>query len=362
MSTAPPSRLPWRHPTMLAPMEGVSHPVFRALLAERGGLGIVCTEFVRITDHAVTRKALQREVVRAPGTPLSVQVMGNHVEHMADAAGLMADLGADVVDINLGCPAPRVVRKGVGSAMLKDLALLERVVGAMRAQVPGMLSAKIRAGFDDKARVLDIGRAIEAAGADYLVVHPRRRADFYEGVADWRIIAALREALAIPVVGNGDCWYAVDAARMMRETGCDAVMIGRPALRNPWIFEQIDALARGEAPVRPAGRDVVAYFDTVVRRYRAAFGTHRGRPSDRAVVGKLKEWMTWIGRIVPDRRAFRAEVLRAPDVEGVLEGLARQLGHLPAERLDLQADGHLGLETSGSALAAVPATARGEAA
>ena len=238
---------------MIAPMEGVGHPEFRLLMAERGGLGIVCTEFVRISRAPLAPKSLRKAVIKCPGVPLSVQVMGNEVEKMAEAAEVMAHSRADVVDINLGCPAPRVVRHGVGAAMLKDPELLHRVLSAMRARGPGLLSAKIRAGFDDRTRVLEIAEAVQAAGADFLVVHPRRRADFYEGVADWRIIELLSRSLRIPVVGNGDCWYAADARRMRQETGCVAVMIGRPALRNPWIFEQIADLEAGRAPRRRSG-------------------------------------------------------------------------------------------------------------
>ena len=188
----------WAHPTMLAPMEGVSHPEFRRIFAERGGIGVVCTEFVRISRAPLHLESLAKHVVKAPGTPLSVQVMGNDAAKMADAAASVAHAGADVVDINLGCPAPRAVRKGVGAAMLKDPELLFSVLSSMRQRVDCLLSAKIRAGFEDAEHVVHIGRTVEKAGADFLVVHPRRRADFYEGVADWRIIRTLKDALGIP--------------------------------------------------------------------------------------------------------------------------------------------------------------------
>lgn len=336
--------LPLAHPTMLAPMEGVSHAVFRALLAEQGGIGCVCTEFVRVTATPLTRAVLAREVLFAPDVPLSVQVMGNLPEQMAEAAGAIADLGADIVDINLGCPVPKVVRKGVGAAMLRDLDLLHRVLAAMRARVPGLLTAKIRAGWDDAVQVRAIGEAVQAAGADWIVVHPRRRADFYAGVADWRPIAALKAALEIPVVGNGDVWYAKDVERMRAETGCDGVMIGRPALRNPWIFRQAAALARGEEPPAPDGDAVVAWVDEVVARYRSHAGGHDG-----FVVGKLKEWCAWLLRAHPQGEVHRGAVLRPTTVEGVVAGVRAAFGGRPAATLDLGADGQLGLELSGSA-------------
>ena len=243
---------------------------------------MLCTEFVRIAGASVAHKHLRRQVVKVPGVPLSVQVMGTHVEHMAESAGAIAAAGADVVDINLGRPAPRVVKKGAGSAMLKNPALLFDVLSAMREQVPGLLSAKIRAGFDDASGVVAIAQTVERAGADFIAVHPRRRADFYEGVADWRIIATLKRELGIPVVGNGDVWYAADALRMREETGCDAVMIGRPACRNPWIFEQIADLEAGRTPHHPCGAELVDWFEAVAARYVVAFPAPEARPRGEA--------------------------------------------------------------------------------
>ncbi len=332
-----------RHRTLLAPMEGVTHPTLRRLLASHGGVGMLCTEFVRISRAPIAPKTLRAAVVKVPGIPLSVQVMGNDAAKMAEAAGLIARAGADVVDINLGCPMPRVVRKGVGAAMLKDPELLARVLGAMRGEVPGALSAKIRAGFDESDDVLRIAEVVQNAGVDFLTVHPRRRCDYYEGVADWRIVRTLRERLDIPVVGNGDVWYARDALRLEAETGCDAVMIGRPALRNPWIFRQIDELRRHASPFRPTGDDVFAWLLRVREAYDATFPR---------TVGKLKELLSWIGRAVDDGGAFRRSALRAPDVDAILRLAERTLRRLPAERLDLDAEGTLALERSGSAVAA----------
>ncbi len=336
--------LPWAHPTMLAPMEGITHPPLRALLAAHGGLGIVCTEFVRVTRNAVSPKVLRRQVVRAPGVPLCVQVMGNDVERMAEAAEMMVEAGADVVDINLGCPAPRVVRKGVGSAMLTRPALLYDVLCAMRERVPGLLSAKIRAGFDDAEHVVTIARTVEAAGADYLVVHPRRRADFYDGVADWRIIATLKQALRIPIVGNGDVWYATDALRMERETGCDGVMIGRPALRNPWIFRQVDELRRGVEPFRPDGEDLWRWFETLARTLDDHFGY-----DDAPAIGRVKEMVTWVGRAVRDGGAWRREALRVPELDALMAFAEQGLRSLSVDELDLSATGDDPLERSGAA-------------
>jgi len=327
--------------TFFAPMEGVTHPILRQLMAERGGIGVVCTEFVRVTSGPLSLRTLRRHIVRPPRGLLSVQVMGNHIEHMADAAAIVSDLGADIVDINLGCPAPRVVRKGVGSAMLKDPVLLGRVLSAMRARTTLPLSAKIRAGFDDAHNVLTIARAVEDSGADFITVHPRRRADFYSGVADWRIVGLLSRELGIPVVGNGDIWYAADAERMRRETGCWGVMLGRPALRNPWIFVQMEALAHGRVPVRPSGRDLALHLRELAGRL-SEWQTEAG------VLGMLKEQLRYVGRAVPDGGAFLREACRKASTMEILDYVDGALGALPAESLDLDARGG-NLEQSGSA-------------
>jgi tRNA-dihydrouridine synthase B len=329
--------------TFLAPMEGVTHPILRQLMAERGGIGVVCTEFVRVTSGPLSDRTLRRHIVRPSRGLLSVQVMGNHIEHMADAAAIVGDMGADIVDINLGCPAPRAVRKGVGSAMLKDPALLGRVLSAMRRRTSLPLSAKIRAGFDDASHVLTIARAVEDSGADFITVHPRRRVDFYSGVADWRIIALLARELRIPVIGNGDIWYAADAARIRRETGCRGVMLGRPALRNPWIFSQIEAIERGQAPPRPTGLDVAVHLSTLAARLGE-------RLTDAGVLGMLKEQLRYLGRAVPDGGHFTREACRKTSTRDALAYVLDALGPVAAAGLDLDASGGT-LEQSGSALA-----------
>lgn len=332
-------------PTFLAPMEGVTHPLLRGLFARRGGISVVCTEFVRVTAQPLGKKALQKHVVRPPRGRLSVQVMGRNIEQMAEATRLVSGAGADVVDINLGCPAPRAVRKGVGSAMLKDLPLLARVLSVMRKSTDLPLSAKIRAGFDDASQVEQLALLVQDCGVDFLTVHPRRRVDFYRGVADWRIIARLAEVLTIAVIGNGDIWYAADALRMQKETGCAGVMIGRPALRNPWIFRQIAALRSHQKPVRPDGSAVVRHLQELTDELR------RGYPAV-ATLGMLKEQMRYLGRTVNDDGAFRKVALRATSAEQLLDLAHQYLAPLGADALDLQA--HAGaLEQSGSALAAV---------
>lgn len=335
---------PFTPPFVLAPMEGVTSEPVRRLVAEYGPLGLVCTEFVRVAGDNVSRRHLERQVRKPPGVALSVQLMGNDVGLMAEAAGVIARAGAHVVDVNLGCPSKTAARKGVGAALLRDPVKLGALVSALRAAVPGLFSAKLRAGFDTSDVALENARIVERAGADFLTVHPRRRIDLYRGVADWRIIALLRRELAIPVVGNGDVWYAADALRMLEETGCAAVMLGRPALRNPWIFRQIHELSNGREPFAPSGADVVSHLYRVHERLLASFD---GPPQ--RLVGPLKEHLGFVCRAVPDGGSLARGLLRLSTPALLLEALADALYHLPPDALDLDARGRYRLEQAGSA-------------
>jgi tRNA-dihydrouridine synthase len=249
---------------------------------------------------------------------------------LAQAGAVVARAGADAVDLNLGCPTSNAARKGVGAALLQQPEKLAELLKAMRGSVPGLLSAKLRAGFDTSDVALRNARLVQDAGFDYLAVHPRRGVDCYQGTADWRIIALLRRELHIPVIGNGDAWYARDALRMIEETGCDAVMIGRPALRNPWIFRQIAELLAGREPYRPTGADLVAHLKLLARGL-----TARIREPGHTPIGPLKEQLGYLGRAIPNSLALQRRLLRQQSVELLLEATEEALSGLPAETLDL---------------------------
>ena len=340
----PSTRFPFETPFVLAPMEGVTTASVRALIASYGPLGLVCTEFVRVAGESVSRRHLAQQVQKAPGVPLSVQIMGNDAALMAEAAGVMALAGADVVDVNLGCPSKTAARKGVGAALLKDRDALGRLLAAMRAAVPGLFSAKLRAGFEHSHDALDNARVVERCGADFIAVHPRRRVDYFEGTADWRIIRLLRQRLSIPVIGNGDVWYAADALRMLEETGCDGVMIGRPALRNPWIFRQISELIAGRTPFAPAGADVVRHLERLHAAMASGFDGPPGR-----LVGPLKEHLAFLCRALPRRAEIGRGLLRVATPALLLEAVAEAFMPLDADQLDLDAHGRHALERSGRA-------------
>jgi nifR3 family TIM-barrel protein len=311
-------------------MEGVTNAAVREVLAGYGPVGLVCTEFVRISGEQISRPYLRRQVEKVPGVPLSVQVMGNDPELMAEAGAVVAGAGADVVDLNLGCPTNTAVRKGVGAALLKDPEKLSLLLRTMRRSVPGLLSAKLRAGFDTSDCALSNARLVEDAGLDFITVHPRRRVDHYKGIADWRIIALIKRELGIPVVGNGDIWYAESALRMFEETGCDAVMLGRPALRNPWIFRQLSELLAGREPFRPSGADVAQHLLRI-----AASLSARAKDPRHSAIGPLKEQLGYLCRAVPDSMPLLRGLLRQATPSLLLEAAEAAFSALPAERLDL---------------------------
>jgi len=271
---------------VLAPMAGVTDTLFRRVIRGLGGCGLLMTEFT--SSEGITRsaaKTLRYLYFQEDEHPITAQLFGANPKVMADAARMVEDLGYDAVDINLGCPAKKVVKCG-GSGLLRDLPLLGEIFRTVRAAVRIPLTIKLRAGWDETSIVaVDVAKMAEDIGIEGVAVHPRTRLQGYSGAADWSIIAAVKQAVKIPVIGNGDVNSPEDAARMFQETGCDAVMIGRAAATNPWIFRQMQQYAATGAYDTPTADDRHRLLSGYYRQINAA-----NLPD---AIGKMKQFACW---------------------------------------------------------------------
>lgn len=222
-----------------APMAGVTDKTSR-LLAREAGCGLVYTEMVSDKALIFANKRTER-IINLAGEqpPIAVQIFGSDPEFMAEAAEIVVGFGASIIDINMGCPAPKIVRNCEGSALMRDLPLARKIIKAVVNRVSVPVTVKMRKGWDDTSiNALDLAVIAEDEGVAAITIHGRTRAQYYSGQADWEIIERVKSRVEIPVIGNGDIWEPQDAGRMLELTGCDGVMIGRGAMGNPWIFKR----------------------------------------------------------------------------------------------------------------------------
>ena len=304
---------------ILAPMAGVTDSAFRKLIKRCGGVGLIVTEF--ISAEGLTRNNLKTHRMmffEEEERPLSIQFFGHSEDRMAAAAEVAEEMGADVVDINCGCPAKKVVGGGGGSSLLRDLQKMEKILRAMRRAIKIPLTLKYRIGWDDNSiNAVEVGKMAEDCGIEQLAIHGRTRVQGYSGFANWEIISQVKQAVKIPVVGSGDVRTVEQALTRLREAGVDGVMIGRGAMANPWIFRQIDEAMRGVTPHQPTMEEkrifLMEYFKVMLDEM----------PSEKGALGKVKQLCAQFTHGLPGGAIFREQVFHSESVAELTDRINR---------------------------------------
>jgi tRNA-dihydrouridine synthase B len=295
--------LPVDPPLILAPMAGITDRQFRLILRRVGGVGLVTMEFV--SSEAIVRgnpRTRQMMLYSEEERPISVQIYGSDADRMAEAARVVESIGAEICDINMGCPANKILKGCAGCALMGDLDVARRIIATVRRAIAIPLTVKFRSGIHDGSlNYVELGRICEAEGAQAVALHPRTAKQMFRDRANWTHIARLKETLSIPVVGNGDVNTPRDAVRMLEETGCDGVMIGRASMKNPWIYRQTRELLAGSEPTLPSIDErrelILEHFRLLTEQEESKLALH-----------KLRTFTGWYTHGLPGGKPLRARI------------------------------------------------------
>lgn len=314
-------------PLVLSPMAGVTDYSFRRLLKRRGGIGLTVSEFISVEGLTRNNPKSKRQMrFWEEERPFAVQIFGGQVERMVMAAQMAEEVGADILDVNCGCPAPKVVKNGGGSGLLRDLPRLENILREIKRAISIPLTLKFRAGYTDNSlNYLEVARMAEDCGVEHLQLHGRTKEQGYKGLANWNYVRQVKEAVSIPVSGSGDVVSIEGALQKWRETGCDGILIGRGAMQNPWIFRQIEDVLADREPYQPTLADkqqcLLEYFEMLLE----------DMPQIPAL-GKMKQLAGQFTKGLIGGAQFRQTLYHSHSVEEILDNIAVYFNTLAAGR------------------------------